>query len=246
MKPSLEEELIPANGDLLVFIDDTGHETFAGNQEFYGLGGCVVLAEHYPHLIDKWRTVRKAINGDTNLPLHGSTMPRNNENFAVLSEFFLDRSFCRIAATITKAVILPPEMHPCVPVMGELQKEITSIADLLPCKSISIIVEGSERADKIVQACFNQLSPIHGSSPLPVVKSFMLKSSNEPGLEVADFIVGAASSEMQRRMRGQKGHAHDFNHVFCRLPALCCHYREVSHVAVDDSGRVSVTGVALV
>jgi hypothetical protein len=25
--------------DLLVFIDDTGHETFAGNQGFYGLGG---------------------------------------------------------------------------------------------------------------------------------------------------------------------------------------------------------------
>jgi hypothetical protein len=42
MHPIKYEELKPAADDLLVFIDDTGHETFAGNQGFYGLGGCVI------------------------------------------------------------------------------------------------------------------------------------------------------------------------------------------------------------
>jgi len=41
--PAFDEELRPDADDLLVFIDDTGHETFAGNQGFYGLGGCVVF-----------------------------------------------------------------------------------------------------------------------------------------------------------------------------------------------------------
>lgn len=244
-KPSFEEELRPAADDLLVFIDDTGHETFAGNQEFYGLGGCVVLGAGYPYLKDRWGVVRKAINGDRDLPLHGSTMERKAENFAVLSEFFLDPSFIRIAATTTKAVILPPGMSPCVPVMGQLQKEIASVAALLPCKSVWIIVESSERADSIVQTCFSQLGPIDSALPLPVVKSLMPKSSNEPGLEVADFIVNAAGSQVQRQLRGQGGQAPDFYDVFCRLPAVGCRYREVSHVAVDESGLVSVTGVAL-
>src|SRR3984957_1948607 len=108
MKPIFDEELKPGAHDLLVFIDDTGHETFAGNQGFYGLGGCVVLGAGYPHLKERWRAVRKAINDDADAPLHGSEMERSADNFAVLSEFFLDPSFVRIAATTTKTVSLPP------------------------------------------------------------------------------------------------------------------------------------------
>jgi hypothetical protein len=130
--------------------------------------------------------------------------------------------------------------------MGQLQKDIVFVAAALPCKRVWIIIESSERADAIVQACFSQLTPIDGVSPPPVVKSLMPKSSNEPGLEVADFIVSATSSEVQRRLRGQQGHSPDFNDVFCRLPVVGCRYRELSHVAVDENGLVSVTGVALV
>jgi hypothetical protein len=229
MKPTFEEELKPDVDDLLVFIDDTGHETFAGNQGFYGLGGCVTLGAFYPRLKETWGAVRRAINGDPELPLHASAMERKADNFAALSEFFLDPSFIRIAATATKAVNLPSGMHPCVPVMGQLQNEIAFVAATLPCKRVYIVVESSDRANEIVQVCFSQLSPINGTAPLPVVKSLMPKSSNEPGLEVADFIVSAAGSEVQRRLRGQSGHAPDFKDVFCRLPVLGCRYREISH-----------------
>ena len=57
--------------------------------------------------------------------------------------------------------------------------------------------------------------------------------------------LSAAGSQVQRRLRGQNGQAPDFNDVFCRLPALGCRYREISHVAVEEDGFVSVTGVAL-
>jgi hypothetical protein len=245
LKPIFDEELKPEADDLLVFVDDTGHETFAGNQGFYGLGGCVVLGAGYGHLKERWRAVRKAINDDPDLPLHASAFERKAENFAVLSEFFLDPSFVRIAATTPKAVSLPRGMDPCIPVMGQLQREIAFVAAALPCKIVRIIVESSQRADAIVQACFSQLTPINDASPRPVEKSLMRKSSNEPGLEVSDFIVSAASSQVQRRLRGQKGQAPDFNDVFCRLPVLGCRYREISHVAVDKNGLVSVSGVAL-
>jgi len=82
------EELKPAADDLLVFIDDTGHEALAGNQGFYGLGGCVVLGLGYEHLKTRWRAVRGAINGNPDSPLHGSTMERKAENFKALADFF--------------------------------------------------------------------------------------------------------------------------------------------------------------
>ena len=152
IKPTFDEELKPSADDLLVFVDETGHETFAGNQRFDGLGGCGVLGAGYAHLKERWRAVRKAINGDADLPLHGSEFERKADNFAFLSEFFLDPSFVRIAATTTKAVSLPTGMDPCVPVMGQLQKEIAFVAAALSCKSVWIIVESSQRADAIVAA----------------------------------------------------------------------------------------------
>jgi hypothetical protein len=99
---AFSEELKPSADDLLFFVDDTGHETFAGNQGYYGLGGCAVLGTHYGHLKAEWVKVRAAINGGPDAPLHAVDMPRDPENFAALSQFFLDPSFVRIAATTTK------------------------------------------------------------------------------------------------------------------------------------------------
>jgi hypothetical protein len=66
------DEIKPDADDLFMFIDDTGHETFAGNQGFYGLGGCLTTGFGYEHLKPKWREVRKIINGDPEAPLHAS------------------------------------------------------------------------------------------------------------------------------------------------------------------------------
>jgi hypothetical protein len=239
------EELKPVADDLLFFVDDTGHETFAGSQSFYGLGGCAVLGAGYAHLKGRWAEVRRAINGDPYAPLHASEMRRKPQNFAALSAFFLEPSFVRIAATTTKAMGLPPLMHPCVPVLGQLREEVAVIAGLLQCKRVWVIIESSQRADPIVKACFSQLMPLNRSSALSVEKCLMPKSSKEPGLEVADFIVSAAGSQVRRRLRGQSGQARDFSDVFCRLPVEGCRYREVAQVEVAEDGVVSVSGMAL-
>ncbi len=246
MKPEFNEELAAAPDDLLVFVDDTGHETFAGNQGFYGLGGCATTRLAYEYLKAKWYEVRTIINGDPNAPLHASELDRRKpENFAALSEFFLDRSFFRIAVTTTKDIGLPADMHPCIPVMGLLREEITVVASFVPCQRIWITLESSERADPVVKNCFGQLTSLNVSRSLPIENCFMRKSSNEPGLEIADFIISAASSQVQRRLRGKSGEAPDFKDVFCRLPPEGCRYREVARAAVHDDGLVSVSGERL-
>jgi hypothetical protein len=139
------EELKPDANDLLVFVDDTGHETFAGNQGFYGLGGCAILGADYPPLKGRWGAVRTVIAGNPGAPLHASTMDRNPNNFAALSDFFLDRSFIRVGVTTTKAIGLPRDMHPCVPIMGQLREEIGIVASVLPCKRVWFILEGTSK-----------------------------------------------------------------------------------------------------
>ena len=214
------EEIKPSAIDLLVFVDDTGHETFAGNQGFYGLGSCLAMGWGYEHLKAKWREVRMAINGDPDAPLHASDITA----FAALRAFFEGRYFFRVAATTTKSVELPPGMHPCVPVMGQLVVEIEALARLVRCERIWIILESSERADPVVKGHFGKLTSIDAVQTLPVEHRLMAKSANEPGLEVADFIVSAASSEVQRHLRGKLGHAPDFHDVFCRLSRAGCRY----------------------
>lgn len=246
MQPKAYEELKPDTDDLLVFIDDTGNETFAGNQGFYGLGACVILEAGYQlSLKPKWGEVRRIIAGDAEAPLRASTMERKPENFAALSQFFLDPSFARIGVTTTKAIGLPATMHPSVPIMGQLRQEIAYLASVLPCKRVWVIVESSQRADQIVRECFDQLNSLDASHAFPVERCFMPKSSREPGLEVADFIVSSASSEIQRRMRGKDGHTPDFNDVFCRLPKVGCRYHEIVRATDHGGDLVSIYGLSL-
>lgn len=241
------EEIKPDANDLLVFIDDTGHETFAGNQGFYGLGGCLTTGLAYEFLKPKWREVRKTIKGDPEMPLHGSdiTAKGKPEDFAALREFFEDHSFLRVAVTTTKNAGLPEDMHPCIAVTGQLNNEIEIVASALPSKRAWLILESSARADPVIKRCFGQLSTLNGVKMIPVEHFFMPKSANEPGLEIADFIVSAAGSEVQRRLRGKSGHAPDFDDVFGRVPVIGARYREISHVTVNADGLVSIDGVRL-
>ena len=79
------DRLGAANGCLLVFVDDTGHETFAGDQPYYGLGGCAVMIEAYEPLKARWKSLRRLINGHEDLPLHASTLKRDPTHLAVLA-----------------------------------------------------------------------------------------------------------------------------------------------------------------
>ncbi|MFZ1964353.1 MAG: hypothetical protein WAU78_12970 [Roseiarcus sp.] len=246
MMASTEEEIKPDAGDLLIFGDDTGHETFAGDQAFYGLGCCLVLGEHYEHLKSRWRDVRKIIKGDPDAPLHASdiTVSAKPEDFVALGDVFKDPCFARVAVTTTKSVALPALMEPCEPVMGLLEDQIRAIAGLLPCKRIWIVLEASKRADSTVMRCFGRLASLGPVSSSPAEHRFLPKSANEPGLEVADFIVSAAGTRVRHRMRGKSGEPPDFSQVFRQLPRIGCRYREATKVTHHPDGTISIDSIS--
>lgn len=227
------EEIHIAVGDLLIFVDDTGHELF-GSQRYFGLGGCAVLADHYGRLKGLWMDVRTRIKGHPDVRLHASDKSiRTDANFSVLAEFFSDRSFLRFAVMNMESVILPNTMHPATPVTGAIQEDIAILGNLLPCNTVSLILESSQRADPILKQCFSELGPgsIHLAKPL---KHYLMpKSGGEPGLEIADFIINAAGSQIRKHLRGEQGPAPDFFDVFCRLPPEGCLFSVIGAVADD-------------
>jgi uncharacterized protein DUF3800 len=237
-------ELKITNDRLLVFIDDTGHETFKGAHNYYGLGGCVVLGAHYEWMKAQWREVRKLISGSPDAPLHAADMPRTPANFDALSKFFLDPSFARIAAVSTKEAHRPTDMHSAMPVMGTLDGHIDELARLIPCNGVTIIVESSQRADPILKQYFGQLQSSAAQPDRPTEHWLMPKSSREPGLEVADFIISAAGSQAKRIARGQNGFAPDFEQVFGQLPAVGCLFSFIAEVEGSKAeGAVRMQGL---
>jgi len=233
-----DEDIQCAADDLLVFVDDTGHEAFAGNQKYYGLGGCAVLGAHYGRLKSLWMDVRNRINGSPDAPLHATDMDRNPANYCVLSEFFLDRSFVRFAVVALESAILPAEMDPATPVTGVLQEDIASLASRIPCAAVTIIVESSQRADPILKRCFGELRPDVIDLSKAVNHCLMPKSGAEPGLEIADFVINAAGSQVQRFLRGRQGLAPDFRGVFCRLPEKGCLFSIIGAVTDDSENQL--------
>lgn len=229
-------EINLCNGDLLVFIDDTGHEDFAGNQPYYGLGGCIIQAEAYGHIKNLWRHVRQQILGNPEAPLHAADMPRHEANFQVLQKFFDDRSFLRVAAMITKAIDLPAGTQPADAVMGKIQEEIQFAVNKIACTRVVLVVESSQRADPMVRERWGRLAPITPNMTIPMMRYFIPKCSGESGLEIADFIVNSAGSQTQHYVRESSRIAPDFKAVFLQHPPVGCRFSLIRGIKPGTTG----------
>jgi hypothetical protein len=212
------EELKITKDLLLVFMDDTGHETFAGNQPYFAAGGCAILGEHYAWVKEQWRELRRLINGDPDLPLHAAEFPRTLENFAAARQVFASPAFLRFAVAATSKTNFAVEMHAMAAVMGVLKEHIARLVSSLPCSSVALIFESSKRGDPLVRKHFGELGLLENERPVPIGHCFMPKSAREPGLEVADFVASAARSQTRHYLEGKTGFAKDYQDVFHQFP----------------------------
>src|SRR5882757_9539996 len=115
MLPDRENHLILPEDSLVVFVDDTGHETLVPGHPVYGLGGCALLARDLDPIIrDPWREVRRKVTGSPDTLLHANTFAGfgTAENISTVAEFFRMQPFARLGAIISFKTALADELGP--------------------------------------------------------------------------------------------------------------------------------------
>jgi hypothetical protein len=197
------------------------------------------MASHYEALKYRWRQLRQFITGSPDSALHAASVRPTLQQFEALKVFFGERHFFRVAVTATIDTTYPEHLHSIQPVLELLKKYIASIASHTPCKGVALVFESSQRLDPILQGHFGVLEIMMGDTPIPVEHCVCPKSSGEVGLEVADFIISAAASEIRRRMRGTPGFAKDFQDVFHSVPTPLIRFCQIDAVVGSEHAEMA-------
>jgi hypothetical protein len=228
------EGLVFGPYDLLVFVDDTGHETFASGHPVYGLGGCAVVGHRYHQQIcEPWMAVRQRVTGSPKTPLHARKFSRTATpaQMQAVGEFFRDQQFYRLGAIMSEATQIGGDGYSVLRVMKYvLEARINEILQrIIACKQVRVIVESSQRADEAIAETFADFSVTRGfSKRRPAVEFyFMAKANGEIGLEVADFVMHAVGRQTRRRLEKQDGFARDFQAVFHEADQKYTSYMDV-------------------
>jgi hypothetical protein len=232
-RPDNEHHLILPEGSLVVFVDDTGHEALVPGHPVYGLGGCAAMDKDLDHVIRQpWREVRRKVTGSPDTPLHANTFAgfATPENIRTVAEFFPAQPFARFGAIISFKTALADELGLVPTIATVLKERIRKIASRTSFKSLAIIFESSQRADKLVEAAFQNFGLEEGGKPLPVECYFMRKEHAEPALEVADFVMHAVGRQARQNLKKRGDFVPDFCAVFHSIDRSLTSFMEAESV----------------
>jgi hypothetical protein len=210
------EPLCPSPDCLLVFVDDAGNESFRG-QPYFGLGGIILHARANEALLKPaWQAVRKIVRGSEDQPLHACELghARNLDHIETVAGFFRQHHFLRFGISTHSKARVPSTFTMRQPVYEMLKKFAAEAVAAMPCDSVALIFESSDRADPIVELEFGHFAPRRGEVELPTEFCFMPKMANEPALEVADFVANAVGGMARRMIAGRRDFGADFCSIF--------------------------------
>jgi hypothetical protein len=222
---------------LATFVDDTGHETLVKGHPVYGLGGCAALVRDLGSIIRApWCEVRRKVTGSPNMPLHANTFAgfATKENIKTVADFFRSQPFARLGAIISLKTKLADELGSVPTIAKVLQERIRQIASRTAFRSVAVIFESSDRADRLVKEAFQGFGLQEDGKPLPVECYFMRKEHGEPALEVADFIMHAVGRQARQNLAKRGVFVPDFRAVFHVVDRKLTSYMEVDSVIINS------------
>jgi hypothetical protein len=219
-------------------LDDTGHETLAGNHTFYGLGGICLRASHNEaQLWPAWRSLRSLVNGDPDIPLHafefGQEARKRSDLYEPMSQFFREHRFVRLAVTATVKTTYPDHLALMQSVILVLKKQMAEIAALSDCGSVAVVFESSSRADDALMQHFGTLVVERNGSNVPV-EHCLMEETQRAGLGGRGLRCKFRRQHGSVEAGGKQGFPRDFASIFHSVPRLYVRYMDISSVFGEE------------
>jgi hypothetical protein len=229
---------------LLVFVDETGHELFADPRHpLFGLGGCALLVHEYVNYVrPQWLQLKERYFGRADISLHANELRLPTQvQLAALNDVFASRHFARFAAVATEKSILPDEYSTYQLVSQVMLARIERIARQFPFSRIALLVESSYRANVLAERHLGPYNKadveyLERKAQVPIDHYFIPKTMNEPGMEIADFIMHAVGGQVRSELTGQGTRFRkDFKAVFQDVPRELVEYMNIQNAMVNDA-----------
>lgn len=227
-----------SSSSLLLFVDETGHERLVDpGYPIFGLGGCGILANLYENiLVSPWKQIKIDYFGDPNKQLHASELKPSQDLTLIkaIAKYFRTQQFFRFAATMKISTTIPNNWEPYQIVAFSLVKRIEEVLRHCNPDGIHFFLEDSERANKFANeylvsfSCFTALG-----KEIVLHRHFMKKAAQNPGLEVADFVVNAAGRQAYSRLKGKDDLNKDFQCVFSEVPKELISFMEIDSADLE-------------
>ena len=228
------------NEDILIFVDETGHEELADpNFPVFGLAGCLVAAREYDSVIKQpWQSIYAEPFDNRQEPLHAcEAQAYTSKQKEAIGEFFKKQSFARIATVTCDKAQLPIELFRYQAIASLFEEQLRQILQTYEFNSVAMVFESCERTDRFAKQYFSGARFSNKEKKEILVECYFVQKSKkfrgEPGLETVDFIVNAAGGRTKARRMGNENTRLDFQCIFTGAHWHPVGFRELGDMIFD-------------
>jgi hypothetical protein len=232
--------------DLLVFIDETGHELIPKAAPYFGLGGIIIYGADYARAIESpWEVLRTSMGLRPGQPLHAATdFSVYAKHLDEMQKFFAFGDFFRhvaIATDRTKSNTNPFITASCGGLIRNVGRALLKTIQKRPVSRVVYVLEHSQRLHSTYEKLVGPSGPTLVSSDgtrlqFPHVWSAIRKASCIPGLEVSDFVLHAAQGQVAARLKRPTAPVRkDFHAVFQIVNPHYVEYMEINEAETTES-----------
>jgi hypothetical protein len=238
--------LVISDDDLLVFIDETGHEALPPAAPIFGIGGIIVYGADYTTCVEHpWSVIRQAIGLSATQPLHAaSDFERYKQHLPAIEKFFLEGVFVRHASIVTPETTSNFDAFitsSCAGLARNVGRTLARVCKNAPVNRLVYVVEHSQRLHSKYQSLIGPTGPTliasDGSRRVFTQQwAAIRKTSCSAGLEVSDFVMHAAQGHVRSlRQNPDAPCRKDFEVVFRRVSPDHVEYMEINTAEATPS-----------
>lgn len=225
------EKYFYGDREIVVFVDEAGDPTLNDpNNPIFAFAACAVFGADLANLVrDPWRALRRKVTGSDERRLHMRTMGHrlSEAKIGLINDFFESAQFRRFSFAITDRTIFENDILPKTPILELcLEHTLMTVAELMsgpiPAEAVSFVFEDGPFIEKIRPHWQSRQLVRNDGVKVSVNWAILSKGTDEPGLEIADYIAHSTAGFMRDEKSTTSKFSNRYHSIFpAHSPGLC-------------------------